>query len=421
MPASRETYTRQIIRTLCNACQGPCPVPAITCSHCPEGISPESINAASRIRPSAINYCSITCRDADAGPHKKACETRNKNKRLERAADLLQAAFYTWREAAFNFSFSKIVRKVDKDGSFELQLYENSYDGEVTPFYPFPHGSVKTQQEKEALLAFDSATDVGDHLRYLIIKLLQGLIKKISTDVILVRRYLPRVRKCEPNEPFNRTHNVLSITDTEGQKFCIDLAGARFGNRRTLAPLEAYESMFGVVRTVDLPLLPPTTTDPDDTEAMPQFHMQETFKAAIDRWEKDKTRNIRQLLSGKQANFDVGKESLMAYIHNDLHQYVDDFRKAQIASSTPQTQFRLRWWGGNPTGLTHGGTEDSSDPETDDTTPAATKSVAKTSSAANSGKKKKGAAKTTADKEMEQAIMMDIMTEMLRGMPGQAK
>jgi hypothetical protein len=95
-------------------------------------------------------------------------------KRLHRAASLLQALFYAWREASYNWNFHKIDREVDDDESVELLVYESSCHDGMEPACSFPHEAVSTQPEKEALLAFDSACHIPPFFAELSCRLLRG-------------------------------------------------------------------------------------------------------------------------------------------------------------------------------------------------------------------------------------------------------
>ena len=124
-------------------------------------------------------YCSKECLHADRENHKGMCKQVRARCRLYRGGELLQEAFYTYREMASDIPIHDV--KIAKG---KLHIYERVYDAAVKaegPLYAFPNNLVPDQRNKKALLTFLACTDALKHMFTLTAKVLKGPLHTLST------------------------------------------------------------------------------------------------------------------------------------------------------------------------------------------------------------------------------------------------
>jgi hypothetical protein len=140
-----------------------CDKPTIQrCSRCSEGLDENG-----EPLPSPTYYCSKTCQAANFQDHKAICRVANARKRLYRGALLVQQAFYTFREAAFDVQIPTFW----KEGS-TIHLYAQT-TGEG-PLYPFSNQLSMNEEDKKAILTWNACGDAAAYMSKLVEKVLDG-------------------------------------------------------------------------------------------------------------------------------------------------------------------------------------------------------------------------------------------------------
>lgn len=134
-----------------------------TCANCGITTTKRCADCSDRINstdmPSPTYYCGDGCQKADRQQHEGHCKTNiNLRTLLERGGELLQEAFYAFREAGFDLEITGVTKDGDK-----LIVQEPKHDPTTGPLFRFPSHLVSTDADKKAVLTIFAC---GDALAY---------------------------------------------------------------------------------------------------------------------------------------------------------------------------------------------------------------------------------------------------------------
>ena len=121
------------------------------------------------MRPKTF-YCNTDCQKAGWAIHKTLCNHLRRQKRLYRAARLIQDAFYTYRRRMYDVSIARIERK----GS-AIHVWEGPY-GLTQCLVPFPNHLILGKEEEESLLSYLTCSDALTCMYDLKRQLLDGML-----------------------------------------------------------------------------------------------------------------------------------------------------------------------------------------------------------------------------------------------------
>lgn len=132
------------------------------CGGCLEGVDHHG-------QPSPTYYCGKDCQKAHWTEHKNECKLANARKVLYRGGELLQKAYYAFREEAFDL----LLCEVRKEGR-HLHVYEGVWEDRRV-LVRYPHHLVSDPIDKQALLSHRACTDAVAHTYQLSRKIFEGI------------------------------------------------------------------------------------------------------------------------------------------------------------------------------------------------------------------------------------------------------
>lgn len=300
------------------------------CTGCVEGVD----SNGEPISPTF--YCSKNCQKADFAKHKVPCQNARTRQQLYRGGELLQEAFYAFREAAFDLNIQNVRMN---EGT--LVIDEAPYFQGQWPLYPFPDHLVSDSNDKKAILAFMACREAHKSMFELTKKALKGILHATKPPTeLLTRLKQPRPvveRSC--TKPYLNDsdifHTGLVIPLKNGQTFAMDLAGAQYRQYQTILPLQKYADLS----------LQVATEDPFGTEASRPFTQtstpglcleerqylisQEITKAlnkSVETWESTARKTVNQMLTQKRAEFEVDKSALLATIQRSMQARIQELQ-----------------------------------------------------------------------------------------------
>jgi hypothetical protein len=211
---------------------------------------------------SSRHYCGKACQAKDWPTHKKACkdaQNANLEKKLARVAEIVQQAYYEFRENTWDTPVIKIDDRYDA-----LVIYDGDMLKKSKYFLKFPHHLVANDRTKKAMLCAWVCNEPMAWMHDTLLALLEGktclinirchradpiptgLNIKIQEVRISLGR-IPRkitVRKFDgagdDNWP-NYYHDVIRITSSKTKKqWVIDISGAQYGICRAFWSWEEY-------------------------------------------------------------------------------------------------------------------------------------------------------------------------------------
>ncbi|KAK5624619.1 hypothetical protein RRF57_000335 [Xylaria bambusicola] len=250
-PASTARIAARISPRACAACGNP--GANMRCSDC-------SLSDEEHILEKTA-YCNKTCLQSHYSAHKKTCDCR---RMVLRAASLMDNMFRAMQEATYIYALGKVYKK---DGM--VYLLDNSWDRVgITGrrlFVPFPKGVADTKEMRLARefaqpsAPFFALTEVVGDLIYLILSeevtlslffLIKTVFKPVCKNVELVhvqpRNVITPICQMTAGRALNvclYRHTVLKLTLMSGEQYVLDLSGAQFGWKETLAPWTAWTEL----------------------------------------------------------------------------------------------------------------------------------------------------------------------------------
>ena len=145
-----------------------CDSPAKTwCGRCQEGLD-------SNLSAYKSYYCSIECQAANFEAHKLLCRLANARKELKRGAELAQDIYYAFRQIAFDIEPTTIKVVNGKLHFFTVSIKDKPPGPNEWPLYDFPKNVVSNDEDKKALLVYNSCEDSMAFMLELLKKLLKG-------------------------------------------------------------------------------------------------------------------------------------------------------------------------------------------------------------------------------------------------------
>ncbi|KAK5163940.1 uncharacterized protein LTR77_010335 [Saxophila tyrrhenica] len=180
------------------------------CSKCAEGMNQEDVTTPTY-------YCGKDCQTADFKAHKAKCRQATARKQLYRGGDFLQDLFYFFREEAFDIDIVDVKSQHGK-----LHTYEPAWNNEVTfPYFKFPGHLVTNQEDKFALLTMLCCNEPAAYMH--------KIVKKVFEDGIDTGYY---------------GHDTFYLPLKTGETYVLDLAGAQYGQYRSVVPYRFYKETY---------------------------------------------------------------------------------------------------------------------------------------------------------------------------------
>jgi len=154
---------------------------AATCALCGEPAN----NKCSGCKSDTLSrqYCSKICQKKDWPTHKKACndaQNANLEGKLARVAEIVQQAYYDFRENTWDLHLVKI-----DDGDDALVVYDGEVPERSHPFTAFPQHLFSNEQTKHAVICMLMCNEPLAWMHSIIYKLLKGIAYQ---NFFLVRR-----------------------------------------------------------------------------------------------------------------------------------------------------------------------------------------------------------------------------------------
>ncbi|KAI4948363.1 hypothetical protein J4E91_005785 [Alternaria rosae] len=199
----------------------------------------------------------------DWSAHKKACkdaQNTNLEKKLARVAEIVQQAYYKFRENTWD---TPVIRIEDRDDA--LLIYDDVMLNKKKYFIDFPHHLVTNDRSKKAILCAWACNEPMAWLHDTLVGLLEGnasfqsilgshadlIISGLNTKVEEVAVSLGAVsRKITFHDPFGNSdsnwpkfhHDVVHITANKTKmQWIMDLSGVQYGIHRAFWRWKEYE------------------------------------------------------------------------------------------------------------------------------------------------------------------------------------
>ncbi|KAF2772405.1 hypothetical protein EJ03DRAFT_372151 [Teratosphaeria nubilosa] len=316
-----------------------------TCCKAASAYCPACVEEMDGRRTPTTYYCSRACQVVDRSMHKVPCKHK---KIMHRAAEVLQATFYAFREAAFDLD----INSVTKNGNV-LEVHHREVDaaGAMTrsPLSRFPDKLLANGDDKKAILAHAACTDATAYLHELRVKLLRGItpiIKTVDEGHICVDRRHERIRrfldlldgtsKLDTGVSF---HEVIILSCTYGSKFVFYPAGAQYGQYSPLLRLDDYLKDWAAPgKTLQLKphgsmhlYLQEATagghqdvfTDTHDLRSLViHDEVVQAMNYAVADWEKKNGKSVHKILTQKQAAYEADRNSLVQAMRKGMCAYI---------------------------------------------------------------------------------------------------
>ncbi|KAH7207876.1 uncharacterized protein BKA55DRAFT_529940 [Fusarium redolens] len=185
----------------------------------------------------AVVYCGRECQTKHWPDHKSHCHAMKRRRKLLRAANILQAAFLTYREILYDIDLTKVEAK---DGTLCLYQNQRSITAPVKRGL-FPNHLTTNIQHKEAALAINQCTTATALLGRLTQKLLAGVSSTIEVLDIRIGKPLLPPKLIPGRDLKDCPHTVIKVEllfTTES--WIIDTTGCQYGFREVLVPFDKY-------------------------------------------------------------------------------------------------------------------------------------------------------------------------------------
>jgi hypothetical protein len=221
---------------------------------------------ACKSNTSSRQYCGKACQVKDWPAHKKACkdiQNVSLEKRLARVADIVQQAYYDFRENTWD---TPIIKIDDRDDA--LVIYDDDMLKKSKFFLTFPHHLVTNDLTKKAMLCTWVCNEPMAWMHNTFLSLLEGKTISIciqfeyansipiglNIEVEEVSVSLGTIpRKITIRNPFGGgddnwpeyKHDVIRITSIKTKKkWVIDISGAQYSIYQAFRSWEEYENKY---------------------------------------------------------------------------------------------------------------------------------------------------------------------------------
>ncbi|KAJ2997856.1 hypothetical protein NUW58_g515 [Xylaria curta] len=180
-------------------------------------------------------YCNKKCHKDHCDTHKPVCEGRIV---LYRAATLLEYIFMAIEDATYAYPLEKVY---EQNGMIYL-VGDNWVRAGMTGrpvFAPLPKHLVDSEDMYHALLLWGQSKELTLSLYHLIKYLFKSVCKSVDQAFVSPRNVIRPVCQLSLERALNISlyrHPVLKITLPSDEKYVVDLTGAQFGWKETLAP-----------------------------------------------------------------------------------------------------------------------------------------------------------------------------------------
>ena len=323
------------------------------CSGCPEGRDNQG-------NMSTIHYCSKKCQAADWPKHKTQCKLRHARKILFRGADLMQQAFYAFREEAFDLK----VTAVKREGDFIILEEAYVYDIPGSPLYRFPSHMVQDEADKRSILVFNACSDALVYPMGLFDKVLEGdkragraLKSQLANDVHLgLKGYITEVKeltlimdkrykrikhyRAGKLDEHDYPHEAILIVLTGGENFVLDLAGAQYGQYESIVTWDNLKARYvkNVVQVNERGARAQYCKDRRegngydhekllglgfDIRVLLMHHeVMQLLNSTLSAWEKESGTTVAQMLAGKQVEIETQSTKMLAKMRAEMKGYI---------------------------------------------------------------------------------------------------
>ncbi|KAI1310475.1 hypothetical protein F5Y03DRAFT_382704 [Xylaria venustula] len=191
---------------------------------------------------SKTSYCNKECLKTHREAHRSVCDGR---RMVFRAASLLDHIFMAIEDATYVYPMGKLFKK---NGIFYLT--DNEWDrASMTGrhvFIPFPKHMVESMDDHRSLLLWGQAEEVTLCLFPLIIYLFKPFCKNMELASVQPKNVITTVCQMSLGRALNINlfkHTCLKLTLKSDEQYVIDLTGAQFGWKETLAPWTVWADL----------------------------------------------------------------------------------------------------------------------------------------------------------------------------------
>jgi hypothetical protein len=115
-------------------------------------------------------YCNKACQKEGWKAHKNVCNDIQLGKVIERAADITQKAYLSFRE----HTFDNVLVMVKNEGS-QLVMYDGDQRTRSSLFLPFPNDRIDTISAKNGVLCYLMCNEPLAFMKTLVARLLLGM------------------------------------------------------------------------------------------------------------------------------------------------------------------------------------------------------------------------------------------------------
>lgn len=208
-------------------------------------------------------YCGKTCQTNNWTMHKKACQAAQGRKKLFRAAEIIQEAFFALRAEVFDLNVTKVER--DKGGNFTSMMCLSKGARATAPQrHVWMEISTSSAVSSLTVLAVTSSLMLSTALARRLSRVISiiltlsyqsgfltpciGYTTKVEevdlrvfdSRVLLHRHYLG-----DTAVPVSQNiHHVIYVTLKDGTAWAVDPAGAQHGQNKPVVPFDEYNRDF---------------------------------------------------------------------------------------------------------------------------------------------------------------------------------
>ncbi|KJX93478.1 hypothetical protein TI39_contig4309g00010 [Zymoseptoria brevis] len=310
----------------CAACGQSSPRPLLVCTDCADGVGDDGT-------PTPTVYCDKVCRKANSRDHTKLCSTKNDRKELYRAGEILQAAFYIWRETAFDVKAAQISKATRKPRKDYLVLQEGDYDVKPHgPLYTLPKVEHLNNNEKNAVLTCSACTDAMIYLHSLSEKLLAGIVEEVwETDARVTDSDYSILRVSSTFEPidYSAKHQFLTVeAAADGKRY-----QARWMTRNTKRLDHGSAAAQAVKLRSGERYVPP---EADVSVHHVHAAREKVLEQTVDEWEQAHEQSANEMLRADQKTYDADRTSFLDAIRAALKQWSADYDSGVVKVEIPK-------------------------------------------------------------------------------------
>ncbi|CAO2649190.1 Nn.00g101390.m01.CDS01 [Neocucurbitaria sp. VM-36] len=295
------------------------------------------------------NYCGRDCQVEDWPTHKVYCKDIQLEKTLARVAEILQAAYFTFRENTWNMPIDKIVEKED-----ELEIYPGDQKKNTNHFTEFPGHLIKNKAARISVLTVWMSQEPMAFMHDLLVQLLHGLqpvhlyLGKMLTLLLLLGLHVKVeevgvalktvVRKTTAIWPNGRRfsnwpgypHHVLRMTSSQtGRQWLVDFSGAQFGIYQAMWKWEDYQESYiqEILARYPSSTLKALIGKVAKIPGNPSFHYQLPSEAAVEldksimTW-KTQHMDLSKLVTLEGEHFKTKMQDLLKTMEHAVHSFV---------------------------------------------------------------------------------------------------